>query len=168
MPSITELKAKALQAQNDGDIASLYVLEQSAQERFDEDALNDFYTQILDIALERLTDTLESHRKMDLGEVQDFATARALYEYAMEHYSSNATADAAALFEILSGITSDERFSLALKFHRVAAAEGLSLDDFLYKIADLEETQKNGTFYISAFTKEAQSLLDTVQQQGAS
>lgn len=168
MDNATELKAKALQAQSKGDIASLYVLEQRAQESFDEDTLSDFYTQILDIALERLTETLESHRKMDLSEVQDFATARALYEYAMEHYSAMQISDAAALFEVLSGITADESFSRSLKFHWVAAAEGLSLDDFLYKIADLEETQKRGTFYISAFTKEAQSLLDAMQQQGVS
>ena len=163
MHSATELKEKIHQAQESGDIASLYVLESSAQEIFDEESLGEFYTYILDMALERLTDTLESHRKMDLSEVQDFATARALYEYAMEHYSADQKSDASALFEVLSGISSDERFSLALKFHYMAADEGMSLDDFLYTMADLEETQKNGTFYISAFTKEAQSLLDEIE-----
>lgn len=163
-----ELKEKVLKAQSQNDIASLYVLEQDAQENFDEDTLQEYYANILDLALERLTDTLESHRKMDLSEVQDFATARALYEYAMEHYSSGEVTDAAALFEVLSGITDDERFSLSLKFHHFSAAEKMSLDDFLYNIADLEATQSNRTFYISAFTKEAQSLLDKAQEQGAS
>lgn len=164
MDNAEELKTKVLKAQSENDIASLYVLEQNAQELFDEETLQGFYANILDLALERLTDTLESHRKMDLNEVQDFATTRALYEYAMEHYSSGQINDAAALFEVLSGISDDNKFSLSLKFHWIAAAENLSLDDFLYKIADLQATEMNGTFYISGFTKEAQSLLDKMQQ----
>ena len=161
------LKEKVLKAQQEADIASLYVLEQEAHEVFDEDTLQGFYANILDLALEKLTDTLESHRKLDMSEVQDFATARALYEYAMEHYSAGEPKDAAALFEVLSGLTNDTNFSTALKFHWIAAAESISLDDFMSKIADMDETQNRGTFYISAFSKEAQKLLDNVQEQGA-
>ena len=70
------------------------------------------------MALEKLTETLESHRKMNMSEVQDFATTRALYEYAMEHYSAGAIKDASALFEVLSGLSNDHKFSSALKFLR--------------------------------------------------
>jgi len=166
MDKVEELKTKVLKAQQESDIASLYVLESEAHEVFDEDTIQGFYANILDLALEKLTDTLESHRKMDMTEVQDFATARALYEYAMEHYSAGEPKDAAALFEVLSGLTNDDNFSLALKFHWIAAAESISLDDFMSKIADIDMTQTKGTFYISAFTKEAQKLLDNTQQKG--
>ena len=166
MDKAEELKTKVLKAQQESDIASLYVLESEAHEVFDEDTIQGFYANILDLALEKLTDTLESHRKMYITEVQDFATARALYEYAMEHYSAGEPKDAAALFEVLSGLTNDDNFSLALKFHWIAAAESISLDDFISKIADIDMTQTKGTFYISAFTKEAQKLLDNTQQQG--
>jgi hypothetical protein len=166
MDKVEALKTKVLKAQQENDIASLYVLESEAHEVFDEDTIQGFYANILDLALEKLTDTLESHRKMDMTEVQDFATARALYEYAMEHYAAGEPKDAAALFEVLSGLTNDDNFSLALKFHWIAAAESISLDDFMSKIADIDMTQTKGTFYISAFTKEAQKLLDNTQQQG--
>ena len=164
---IEELKAKVLEAQSKNDIASLYVLEQEAHETFDEATLQGFYANILDLALERLTDTLESHRKMDMNEVQDFATTRALYEYAMEHYSAGQIADASALFEVLSGMTNDDKFAWSLKLHWLASKENISLDDFMSNIADVNVTQGNGTFYISGFTKEAQKLLDNAQQQGA-
>ena len=160
MNKVEQLKTKVLQAQKESDIASLYVLEQQAHELFDEDTLHGFYANILDMALEKLTDTLESHRKMDMTEVQDFATLRALYEYAIEHYSAGEIADASALFEVLSGLSNDEKFSSALKLHWIASAEKLSLDDFLEKIADIEATQNAGTFYISCFRDEAQKLLD--------
>jgi len=167
MDKADELKTKVLKAQQESDIASLYVLEAQAHELFDEPTIQGFYANILDLALEKLTDTLESHRKMDMTEVQDFATARALYEYAMEHYSAGEPKDAAALFEVLSGLTNDENFSKALKLHWLAAAEKMNLDDFMSNIADMNMTQTRGTFYISAFTKEAQILLDNVQEKGA-
>ncbi|MCK4975153.1 MAG: hypothetical protein KAR81_07855, partial [Sulfurimonas sp.] len=95
--------------------------------------------------------------------VQDFATMRALYEYAIEHYSAGQIADASALFEVLSGLSSDEKFSSALKFHWIASKENLSLDDFIANIADIDATHNAGTFYISCFNKEAQKLLDKSQ-----
>lgn len=160
MSKVENLKAEILKAQQDGDIASLYVLEQQAHDTLDEETIHGFYANILDLALERLTDTLESHRVMDMNEVQDFATIRALYEYAIEHYSAGKLSDASALFEVLSGLSNDKKFSLALKFHWIASKENLSLDDFLSKIADIDATQNAGTFYISCFKEEAQKLLN--------
>lgn len=166
MNKVEELKSKVFKAQNDSDIASLYILEQEAHETFDEETLHGFYANILDLALERLTEILEAHRKMDFGEVQDFATLRALYEYAIEHYSAGELKDASALFEVLSGLSNNEEFSSALKLHWIASSENISLDNFLEKIADVDATQKSGTFYISCFTKEAQILLDNSQSKG--
>ena len=163
---VDALKEKVLEAQTNSDIASLYVLEQEAYDTFDEDTLQAFYANILDMALEKLTDTLEAHRKMDMSEVQDFATTRALYEYAMEHYSAGQIQDASALFEVLSGLTNDDKFSKALKLHWLASAENITLDNFMTKIADIDVTQSNQTFYISGFTQEAQKLLDSVKQSG--
>ena len=163
---VEELRTEVLKAQQESDIASLYVLEQRAHETFDDDTIQGFYANILDLALERLTDTLESARVMDMNEVQDFATLRALYEYAIEHYSAGAIADASALFEVLSGLSNDAKFSDALKLHWIASKENLSLDDFIANIADIDATQNAGTFYISCFSKEAQNMLDKSQQAG--
>ena len=166
MNKIEEFKTKVLKAQESFDIASLYVMEAKANELLDEETLHGFYANILDLALEKLTDTLEAHRKMDINEVQDFATLRALYEYAVENYSAEQTKDASALFEVLSGLSNDEKFSTAMKFHWIASAENISLDDFIEKIADIDATQASGTFYISCFTDEAQKLVQK-QTKGA-
>lgn len=160
MSKVEKLKAEVLQARQNSDIASLYMLEQRAHDTFDENMLQSFYMNILDLALERLTDTLETNRVMDTNEVQDFATLRALYEYAIEHYSAGKLHDASALFEVLSGLSNDKEFSLALKFHWIASKEEISFDDFLSNIADIDATQKAGTFYISCFNNKAQKLLN--------
>lgn len=149
-----ELKDKIFQAQSEGDIASLYVLESQAHEKFDEDTLMAYYANILDLALERLTNALENLEKLDMTQVQDFATLRALYEYAIEHYSAGSTHDASALFEVLGGISNDEPFSEAMKVHRAACDAQIPFDDFIEQYVDMNATQESGKFYISFFKKE--------------
>ncbi len=149
-----ELKDKIYQAQSEGDIASLYVLESQAHEKFDEDTLMAYYANILDLALERLTNALENLEKLDMSQVQDFATLRALYEYAIEHYSAGSAHDASALFEVLGGISNDEPFSEAMKIHRAACDAQIPFDDFIEQYVDMEATQNGGKFYISFFKKE--------------
>ena len=158
---VQALKEKVLQAQEKSDLAALYVLQEEAYEIFDEETLSGFFANILDLALENLTNALEACVKLDTQDVQDFATLRALYEYAMEHYHAGATKDASALFEVLSGISDDKLFSEALMYHHKASENGADLDTFMDTYADMERTQANNTFYISCFTKKAQELLDT-------
>lgn len=160
MSKIEELKAKILEAQKNSDIATMYVLQEEAVATFDEKTLSGFFANILDLALENLTNTLESCKILEMDNTQDFATLRALYEYAMEHYHAGATKDASALFEVLAGVTKDEYFRIALTYHKQASSDGISLDTFMNEYADIEKTQKYKTFYISCFTKKAQELLD--------
>jgi len=149
-----ELKDKIFQAQSEGDIASLYVLEAQAHESFDEDTLMAYYANILDLALERLTNALENLDKLDMNEVQDFATLRALYEYAIEHYSAGSVTDASALFEVIGGITNDGPFIEAMSLHRAACDAQIPFDDFIDEYVDMNATQNGGKFYISFFKKE--------------
>ena len=92
---------------------------------------------------------------MQMADVTDFATLRALYEYAVEHYSAGKASDAAALFEILAGLSEDARFAAAMKRHQLCAERIPDFDMFLETAADLDATQQNGTFYISAFSGDA-------------
>jgi len=161
---LKELKKEILNYQKNEDIASLFSLESKVHDTFDdEEMIHGYYANILDLALENLTKALEETRVMDMNEVQDFATIRALYEYAIEHYSAEKISDASALFEVLSGLTNDKEFSYAIKIHTVITSKNITLDDFLQNYADIEQTQTNATFYISAFQKKAQDLLKESQ-----
>ncbi|MFZ3053733.1 MAG: hypothetical protein WA099_10020 [Sulfuricurvum sp.] len=151
---MNELKEKIHQAQSEGDIASLYVLEAQAHEMFDDDTLMAYYANILDLALERLTNALENLERLDMNEVQDFATLRALYEYAVEHYSAGSATDASALFEVIGGLSEDESFNEAMKIHRSACDTKIPFDDFIEEYVDMNAVQESGKFYISFFTKE--------------
>ena len=151
---MNELKEKIHQAQSEGDIASLYILEAQAHEMFDDDTLMAYYANILDLALERLTNALENLERLDMNEVQDFATLRALYEYAVEHYSAGSATDASALFEVIGGLSEDESFNEAMKIHRSACDTKILFDDFIEEYVDMNAVQESGKFYISFFKKE--------------
>jgi len=159
------LKKDILEFVSKGEIAKLYMQEQKAQDLLDENELIGYYKNILDLALERLTDILESHKKVSLNEVDDFATIRALYEYAMEHYHAGKLNDASALFEVIGGIVDDEKFSKAMKIHTKATQNKIDLDTFLDEYADMEMVQKNGNFYIGDWTKKAQELLKSSKEE---
>ena len=159
------LKEKILKAQAEGDIAALYVLEGQAQETFEESDLIAYYANILDLALENLTNALEAARTMNISEVQDYATLRALYEYAMEHYSAGKKADASALFEILAGLSSNETFSESMEIHQLGADAGLSIDTFIATIADVDATHRASNFYISHFKKEALAAIQKPEKK---
>ena len=148
-----ELKAKIYHAQTQGDIVSLYLLEAQAHEVFDEDTLMAYYANILDLALERLTNALENLERLNMEEVQDFATLRALYEYAIEHYSAGSFSDASALFEVLGGLSEDEAFNEAMKIHRRACDGAIPFETFIDEYVDMDAVQAGGKFYISVFTQ---------------
>ena len=159
------LKKDILEFVSKGEIAKLYMQEQKAQDLLDENELIGYYKNILDLALERLTDILESHKKVSLNEVDDFATIRALYEYAMEHYHAGKLNDASALFEVIGGIVDDEKFSKAMKIHTKATQNKIDLDTFLDEYADMDMVQKSGNFYIGDWTKKAQELLKSSKEE---
>jgi len=159
-----EFKKKILKAQEEADIASLFVMEKEAHELLNEEELSGFYANILDLSLERLTEVLEAPRKFDMQDVQDFATLRTLYEYAMEHYSAGKISDASALFEVLSGVTDDELFSQSMKIHMQVTKEGVDLEKFLEEYADLAVMEGSSSFYIHAFLPKAQKLLENLDK----
>jgi hypothetical protein len=155
---MNDIKAEVYKAQEEGDIAKLYMLEQRAQDELTENEVMRYYSNILELALERLTEVLEKAIKLDVNDVQDFATLRALYEYAVEHYSAGSVHDASALFEILSELSNSKEFGDAMKIHQKSADAKISIDEFINEIADIEKTQNNGTFYVSAFLPKADTL----------
>lgn len=148
---IESLKKEILLAFEAASIAQLYLLEQRVLDSEDEVLIQGFYANILELALDGLTNTLQSAKHLQMEDVESFALLRALYEYAIEHYSANAFDDSAALFEILAGLSNDERFTHAMKVHQKAALNKMPFDDFIEKVGDLDAVSRRMTFYIGEF-----------------
>ncbi len=145
-----ELKDKIKKAQEEGSIASLFTLESRVLDCRCDELVADYYAMVLDIAMENLTDALENIKVFDMSNVEDFATLKALYEYALEHFSEKNYQDGSALFEMIGGMCDDESFKESMKAHKIACDRELDIDDFLSNYADIDLVDK---FYINQFKK---------------
>ncbi len=155
---LVQVREKSIEAVHEGDIKALYALLENHHTELTDEIEQGLYGNILDLALELLTNTLEIQAQLSLENEQERYTLRALYEYAISHYSAAQYNDAKALFEVLEGTAKEEKFQKSMKIHALACAQKINIDDFLDKYCEVKE--KMDDFYITEFNKEAQKLLD--------
>jgi hypothetical protein len=161
---LVQVREKSIEAVHEGDIKALYELVENHHNELNDEIEQGLYGNILDLALELLTNTLETQAKLSLNEEQEKYTLRALYEYSISHYSAGQFNDAKALFEVLEGTSKEEEFQKSMKIHALACAQKITIDDFLDNYCEVKE--KMDDFYIKAFNKKAQNLLDMANDKG--
>jgi hypothetical protein len=159
---LAQIREKSIEAVHYGDIKALYELVECHHGELNDDIEQGIYGNILDLALELLTNTLESEGKLSLENEQERYTLRALYEYAISHYSSKRFSDAKALFEVLEGTSVEEEFVRSMQIHAAAAALEIDIDSFIDKYCEVNE--KLDDFYIKEFKNKAHNLLDKVKK----
>jgi len=155
---LVQIREKSIEAVHCGDIKALYELVETYHNELNEEIEQGLYGNILELSLELLTNALETDTKLSLEDEQQKYTLRALYEYAVSHYSSKRFADAKALFEVLEGKAKERNFIESMKIHAAAAGLEIDIDDFLDKYCEVNERMDD--FYIKEFKKKAQELLD--------
>jgi len=155
---LVQVREKSIEAVHEGDIKALYELVETYNDDLTDEIEQGLYGNILDLALELLTNKLETKDKLSLEDIQERFTLRALYEYAISHYSGEKFLDAKALFEVLQNVAKEEKFIYSMKIHAFACSLNINIDTFLDKYCLLNE--KMDDFYIKEFTKEVQNLLD--------
>ncbi|MDF1880349.1 hypothetical protein JHD50_03350 [Sulfurimonas sp. MAG313] len=160
---LVQVREKSIEAVHNADIKALYDLVEMHHEDLNDEIEQGLYGNILELALELLTNALESKDKLSLENEQQRYTLRALYEYAISHYSSKHFNDARALFEVLEGVSKEKEFIESMRFHSAAAALDIEIDDFLDKFCIVNE--KLDDFYIKEFQEEAQNLLSKVNDK---
>ncbi len=155
---LVQIRERSIEAVHHGDIKALYEIVETHHKELNDDLEQGLYGNILELALELLTNALETKAKLSLQDEQEYYTLRALYEYAISHYSSKRFNDAKALFEVLVGIAEEDAFLDAMKIHAKAASLEIDIDTFMDKYCEIND--KLDDFYIKVFKKKAQELLE--------
>ena len=163
---LVQVREKSIEAVHEGDIKALYEIVQDYNDELTDEIEQGLYGNILDLALELLTNKLETKDKLSLKVEQEKYTLRALYEYAISHYSAKQFNDAKALFEVLEGTSTEKAFQKSMKIHALACASKIEIDDFLDEYCEVKD--KMDDFYINEFKKKAQDLLDIAKTKGES
>jgi len=163
---LVQVRERSIEAVHNGDIKALYDLVETHHGKLTDEMEQGLYGNILELALELLTNALETKDKLSLKDEQQKYTLRALYEYAVSHYSSKRFADSKALFEVLEGTAKEKNFIESMKIHAAATGAEIEIDDFLDDYCVVNE--KMDDFYIKEFNDKVQELLDkTKDSKGA-
>jgi hypothetical protein len=155
---LVQVRERSIEAVHEGDIKALYELVEEFHGELTDEMEQGLYGNILELALELLTNALENGSALSLENPQEYFTLRALYEYAISHYSAKRFNDAKALFEVLVGIAQEEAFVQSMHIHAVAAAKEIEIDYFIDEFCEV--SRKLDDFYITTFAPSAQELLE--------
>ncbi len=155
---LVQIRERSIEAVHHGDIKALYEIVETHHDALNEDLEQGLYGNILELALELLTNALESQAKLSLENEQEYFTLRALYEYAISHYTSKRYEDTKALFEVLEGTALEDEFIESMQIHASAAALHIDIDSFIDDYCEVND--KLDDFYIKSFKPRVQELLE--------
>jgi hypothetical protein len=159
---LAEKEENALKNKN---LKELYeVLDSTFILDLDSKKIDSLYEEILQIAFAKIEQNLFNGIPLDLNS-EDFYSARALYEYAIEQWSNQNTKGAKELLFILLSLLQDEILHNSLMVHIIHAHKNTSLDDFYTKLANdkQNEDEKYG-YFITNFNFDITKYLATNQQ----
>ena len=157
---LNELEENALNTQK---LTDLYeVLDLLSGTESDESRVNNIYQNILEIALELFASKLESKETLNLNDEEELYTLRALYEYAINHYSNNDFKGASELFLMLSILTDDATLIFSMQLHAISSAENIKFEDFVDRFIDLEALQNDeGAIFMDRFKDGVQEYVNS-------
>lgn len=126
-----------------------------------EEEINEIFTFIVNRAFDILAGRLSENRKFTMEEVEDLATARAIYEHGIQRYSENDKKGAKEIFLVLYHTIDNEILQEAMMVHACCVMAGHSFEEFIDTIVDVEGVDESNplAFFIQDFTQPTDILL---------
>ena len=155
-----KLLEKEMQAQR--SIAKGYqLLDAKLLMEADQEEINEIFTFIVNEAFDRLAQTLTEEAKFDMGDPEQWATARAIYEHGIQRYSESDMKGAKEIFLVLYHTIAEEELRDAMMIHAAAVMAGHDFDSFVENLADVKSINPNDAtaFFITSFVQPNDILL---------
>ncbi len=133
----------------------------------DEEEINEIFTFIVNTAFDRLAEKLTTSVSFDMNDDEDRATARAIYEHAIQRYSENDKKGAKEIFLVLHYTMAHAGLKDAMMVHAAAVMAGHDFEDFIENIVDVEEVDAHDplAFFIQTFIEPTEVLLQKYAKQ---
>lgn len=153
---LNELDKLEVDGKASGDIEKLYDVLDSLLlfEGDHKSRVNIVYEAILEEALKNLHSKLEDSLFFDLNTSKDHLSLRAIYEYAIELYSSKKVEEAKELFIMLSILTENNVFKGAMQIHLVSILKEVEFQDFIHNFVDMEKMDSSNESYFILYFKD--------------
>lgn len=127
----------------------------------EEEVINELFTFIVNAAFDKLAENLAEQKSFDVNDVEDLATARAIYEHGIQRYSENDKKGAKEIFLVLHHTINHPELKDAMMIHAAAVMAGHSFDDFIENLVDVSAVNEYDplAFFIQTFTQPTDILL---------
>ncbi len=132
-----------------------------------EDDINEIFTFIVNAAFDRLAEKLTSSQSFDMNDIEDMATARAIYEHGIQRYSENDKKGAKEIFLVLNYTVDHDELKDAMMVHAAAVMAGHSFEEFIENLVDVSSVDENDplAFFIQTFSQPTDILLNMFAKQ---
>ena len=151
-------------------LAKMYqLLDTKLAIRADESEINELFNKIVQSAFEKVSSEIAEGGELDLGNPDEWAAARAIYEHAIERYSANDTKAAQELFLALHHLVNHLELKDPLMVHAAAVGKGYSFDDFFNKLTKVEDADFNDPMavFVTDFVQPVDILLEMMKDEVA-
>jgi hypothetical protein len=127
----------------------------------DEEAINKLFAFIVGRSFDALAEYLTEGKPFDLSQPEEWAIARALYEYAIQHYSEGDTKNSKEVFLVLYHQIADPTVKEAMMVHACAVMAGDDFDTFIDTRVDMSglDPEDPKSVFLTTFAQPAETLL---------
>jgi hypothetical protein len=135
----------------------------------DENEINELFQRVVSESFNRVSEAISQGGELNLADPEDWAAARAIYEHAVERYSSNDKKAAQELFLALNYLISNPEVKDAMMVHAAAVGKGYSFDDFFNKLTKVEDADFNDPMavFVTDFVQPVDILLEMMSDEVA-
>jgi len=109
----------------------------------DEEKINDIFSFLLNHAFDKLSHHLTKKSTLNMRDEEDIATARAIYEHAIQLYSDRSFTSAKELFLILNHVIDHYKLQEAMMIHAIHTMKEVEFDDFIEEVVDTKKYDAN-------------------------
>ena len=162
------LKKLEEEVKNTDSLAKVYqLIDAKLALEADEEEIHNLFQRAVSEGFEMLSSKIAEGKKLDLTNPDEWAAARAIYEHAIERYTSNDTKAAQELFLALSHLFDIKELKDAMMVHAAAVGKGYSFDDFLNKLAKIGDIDFNDPMavFITNFAQPTDILLEMMKDE---
>jgi hypothetical protein len=135
----------------------------------DEAKVNELFQRVVDRSFETIAKKIESGKKLNMGNPNEWAAARGIYEHAIALFSENQTKSAQELFLALHHTIDDFEIKDAMMIHAAAIGSGYSFDDFMNKLTKIDDSDFSDpkAVFITNFVQPVDILLEMFKDEVA-
>ena len=165
MQKLQELEKEV---KEDGSLAKIYqLLDAKLAIEASEDEIHELFQKVVQGGFDLISDKLVKNEKLDMSNPNEWAAARAIYEHAMERFSSNDTKSAQELFLALSHLFEIDELKDALMLHAAAIGKGYNFDDFINKLTKIDNIDFNNPMavFVTNFVQPTDILLEMMKDE---